>query len=106
MFSLIFIKKEQLTAKIAAFYFAKPKGFLFLPGQYLQMTLPHDSADERGSNRFFTISSAPEEEYIMITTRKGKSTFKQTLFQHKKGAEINCFGPMGTFVLDEASLKI
>ncbi|MGH7203644.1 MAG: FAD-binding oxidoreductase [Candidatus Levyibacteriota bacterium] len=105
-FTVSFVKKEQLTADIAILYFAKPESFLFLPGHYLQMTLPHNLADERGSNRFFTISSAPEEEYIMITTRKGKSTFKQKLFQLEIGSEIMCFGPLGTFVLYEAPLRI
>ena len=48
-------------------------------GQFFHYVLHHEPTDDRGSDRWFTISSAPSEGFIMITTRiaaeKG-STFK------------------------------
>jgi ferredoxin-NADP reductase len=101
-FVLTLAKKERLTSEITAFYFSKPDGFNFLSGQYLRLTLPHEGSDDRGTNRFFTISSAPEEDQICITTRKGESSFKHALFQLESGAKVSCYGPIGRFTLEEA----
>jgi len=86
---------------ISSFYFRAPKEFKFHAGQYVQITLPHEHADSEGSTRFFTISSSPREMRVMITTRRTKSSFKKALFSLKRGSELQCFGPMGTFILQK-----
>lgn len=102
IYPVVFIKKLQINSSVYAFYFSLPKDFVYTAGQYIQMTLLHDDVDERGSSRFFTISSSPtEKEYLMITSRKGWSSFKKALFSLKKGDTVQIFGPMGTFVLPE-----
>ena len=72
----------------------------FQAGQYLRYTLNHPDPDERGVSRFFTISSAPSEGCIMLTTRLGSpgSTFKQALGRLEEGAVIEAAGPYGKFV--------
>jgi ferredoxin-NADP reductase len=98
-FTLQFHKKEKLYTDIYSFYFHAPKTFRYLPGQYLYVILPHDNVDDNGSTRYFTIASSPSEEQVMITTRYTTSSFKKTLFALEPGAELVCFGPMGTFLL-------
>lgn len=100
---LRFIKREHLTTDIYAYYFDRHQvEFTFLAGQYVQLTLPHKNADERGSSRYFTITSSPtEKDYVIITTRVGKSSFKKALFQLEPGMKVQFFGPIGTFLLTE-----
>jgi len=102
-FLLPFLKKEQITQDTFLYYFdLQQTEFTFTSGQYIQMTLPHENVDTRGSSRFFTISSSPtEKDYLMITSRKGKSSFKHVLFSLQKGTKVQFFGPLGTFVLPE-----
>lgn len=96
-----FIKKTQITHDIYSFFFRRPPDFNFLPGQYLRMILHHDSSDDKGSSRFFTIASSPLEKYIMITTKLRESTFKRELLNIKIGQNVLIFGPIGNFYLDD-----
>lgn len=103
-FLLPFIKKELVALDTYSFYFDRTHApsFDFLPGQYIRLTLPHDS-DERGTSRFFTISSSPlQHETLVITARIYQSSFKEQLLSLQPGYEGQFFGPLGTFVLDEA----
>jgi ferredoxin-NADP reductase len=97
-FLLTFIKKKKIVGDAYIYYFTPNEKLVHIAGQYLQVTLPHN-ADDRGTNRFFTITSSPTEDYIMITTRKGRSSFKQQLFGLKPQTKVQAFGPMGAFVL-------
>ena len=100
-YTLKFIKKEKIRDEIYSFYFTTSGDQLinWIPGQYLQLSLPH-SVDERGSSRFFSIASSPTEKEIMLTIKKGKSSFKKALFRLDAGTLVNAFGPMGKFILD------
>ena len=99
-FFLTFVKKEQVANDAYSFYFARPKDFDFLPGQYIRMTLDIANPDERGKSCFFSISSSPaEKEYIRITTRIIQSTFKKTLLSLTPETKVKFFGPVGIFVL-------
>lgn len=100
-FTVRFIKKEKLKNNIFSFYFDREDTvFIFLSGQYVQLTLPHADTDERGSSRYFTISSSPtERDYLTITTRVGKSSFKKALSGLTPGTKVQFFGPIGTFLL-------
>jgi ferredoxin-NADP reductase len=103
IFFLSFLKKKELAEDVFCYFFDKKNSeFSFRAGQYVQMTLPHDDVDDRGSSRYFTLSSSPtESEYLFITTRIGQSSFKKTLFHLKPGTKVQFFGPMGAFVLPE-----
>jgi glycine betaine catabolism B len=99
-FNLLFVKKEKLAENTYSFYFSK-EGFDFLPGQYIRMVLPHD-ADERGTSRFFTISSSPyEKDFLIITAKVIKSTFKNKLLSLETGKPVKIFGPLGTLILND-----
>lgn len=68
----------------------------------MQYTLPHDNPDDRKTQRYFTISSAPFENNIMVTTRLApqSSTFKSSLFALPIGGSMEAEGPMGSFTLN------
>ena len=102
-FFLEFIKKEKLTSDCYTFYF-KRNGTErdFIPGQYYEIKLPHENADERGDSRVFTISSPPtNKEYITITTRIIQSTFKLKLNSLTSGEKIQFDGPWDDLNFDE-----
>lgn len=101
-FDLIFGRTEEIAPNVKIFYFSLRDKVSFIPGQYLQLTMSHD-ADEKGSSRFFTISSAPHEKEIMITTRisANASSFKKKMFALQPGEVVGAFGPMGKFVLED-----
>lgn len=81
--------------------FNKPDGFVFEPGQFVELTLPHPKHDDRGEKRWFTISSSPTEGDLMITTRlvENRSSFKNALAMLKPGDQISMEGPMGKFIM-------
>ncbi len=100
--SLKLIKKEFIHPTICTFYFTKPEGFKFISGQYVQLIMSHD-ADDRGTTRFFSISSSPKEEYLLFTIKKGKSSFKGALFSLEDGSLVEAYGPMGHFTLEDSN---
>ena len=106
-FSLPFIKKQQLTKDVSSFYFDRTNvPFDFLPGQYIQMVLPHEFPDVRGTSRYFTIASSPlETDYLMVTTKLIQSTFKETFYNLAPGQDVSFFGPMGKFVFNESDVR-
>ena len=78
------IKKEEISLGIYSFTFQNSENLRWEAGQFLQIVLPHKNPDDRGIKRFFTISSAPYEKVVMITTRidvKNSSTFKKALLK-------------------------
>lgn len=98
---LIFKEKDQVAKDTWTFYFEPMSKFEFTPGQYLEWTLPHKRPDSRGTRRYFTISSAPEESQIALTMRVSKegSSFKSAMRKMKKGQELTASSPQGDFVL-------
>ena len=100
------IKKEQLINDTYSFTFARSSTFEFIPGQYIKMVLNIDNPDDRGTSRFFSLSSSPtERDHLMITTRILQSSFNKTLGSLAIGADVQMRGPHGMFVLDREDLR-
>lgn len=101
-FELTFLKKEKQSYDAYSIYFdRKNLNFNFKAGQYLKLFLDIEKADARGSSRYFTISSSPtDKDYLTITTRIIKSSFKLTLNFLKPGDKLKAFGPIGYFDFD------
>ncbi len=98
---LLTTKKEAGDA--TSFVFEPDTPIEWRAGEYLHYTLPHDAPDDRGTERWFTISSAPLERKIMLTTRffgDEASSFKKRLFAMKPGDTIEADGLEGDFVID------
>jgi len=80
-FMLQLKRKTRLSPDIMDFAFVPSAKVAFQPGQYLECTLTHTSADSRGNRRFFTIASSPTENAIHLGVRfypKG-SSYKRAL---------------------------
>ncbi|GAC1498492.1 MAG: FAD-dependent oxidoreductase [Candidatus Saccharimonadales bacterium] len=94
--------KEQLTTSIWSFYFQTEGKLNFTAGQYIELTLKHKNCDKRGDRRWFSVSSSPNEDLVMITTRFDPingSSFKKALMTLKPGDVTYISQPMGDFVL-------
>lgn len=98
--TLTTIKPESPDVK--SFIFKPSKPLIWKAGQYLHYMLHHEPTDDRGSDRWFTIASAPFEHHVMITTRLAKtkgSTFKKNLKDLKVGEAIEVSDVDGDFIV-------
>lgn len=93
---------ENEARTIASFCF-KPDGpYQFTPGQYADVTVPHDDPDDRGLTRTMTFTSSPSEDELRMTMRmpiSRPSSFKHALLHLHPGAEISVTDAMGDMVL-------
>jgi ferredoxin-NADP reductase len=75
----------------------------FLPGQYLELEVPHRKADARGTRREFSIVSAPEDlPSVRIAFREGtgpQSSYKRALAARTVGDTLAVTGVWGDFLL-------
>ncbi len=100
LFPFIFKEKEQLSVDTYTFFFEKPTDYpIYLAGQYTNITILHTSPDEKGTRRYFTLSSSPLDETLSITTKVRGSTYKNALMQLTPGQSITATEPLGKFVL-------
>lgn len=101
---------EDVAKNIKTFWFKPAKRVRHTAGQFIEMTLPHDNADERGQKHWFTLSASPTEDLVSITTKHATdrvSTFKQVLFRLNPGDKVTVSEPMGDFVLPkDASIPL
>ena len=74
-------EKIQVTANEADFIFNSDKKMSYLPGQYMEWTLPHAQSDSRGNRRYFTLASSPTEDTIRLGVKfyPDGSTYKKAL---------------------------
>jgi glycine betaine catabolism B len=59
----------------------------YQPGQYMEWTLDHQHADNRGKRRYFTLASSPTESLLRIGVKfeHAGSSFKRELEAHATG---------------------
>lgn len=94
------VSKKEVASGTMAFHFEKPDGFMFKAGQSADYTLINPSqTDEEGNTRAFTLSCAPYEDYIMLTTRMRDTAFKREIKAMEMGTEITFEAPFGSFTL-------
>ena len=109
-FALSLQDVTQLSKEVYEFRFLPNKEPQFLPGQYMEWTLPHKSADSRGVRRYFAMTSSPSEHFVrFVTTIPVEcSSFKEALFsmrnvskkhREKKENVIFATNVTGDFVL-------
>ncbi len=100
-FSLPLAWKKQVSPDTYVFAFEQPKSLKFRPGQYMEWTLPHKNTDSRGNRRYFSISSSPTEEALMMTVKfyDPSSSYKKELLNIPNGRPIVAAQVAGDFVL-------
>lgn len=103
---LTLIEKKTETSTATTFIFKADEELTWTAGQLLHYTLPHENPDDRGIERYFTISAAPSTKHITITTKfagEKSSSFKKALFALPLGSVIEADGLEGDFILPDAS---
>jgi ferredoxin-NADP reductase len=104
IFESTLVGRELVAERTMAFRFAKPADWTYRAGQFVDITLlgPPET-DGRGDTRGFSISSAPSENVIMITTRLGQSAFTRVLRTMPLGTRVKIEGPFGDLRLHHAA---
>jgi len=95
------INIQPITPSVTSFHLEKPPGFDYQAGQYINITIPCENPDNRGSRRNCSLSSAPYEDVLTLSFRHGVSTFKKTMLTLGVGTPLSFIGPFGTFFLNE-----
>ena len=99
---VVFNHRHDEAPNIATFYFQPERHLQYTAGQYIELRFPHESADNRGQKRWFTLSSSPTEPLLSITTKFASehgSGFKQALRKLQPGNTLHMSEPLGDFVL-------
>jgi ferredoxin-NADP reductase len=107
-FSLRFVGQQHEAENAESFVFEPGVALTFQAGQYLEYTLDHPDADDRGVTRHFTIAAAPAEGLVRLTTRvfAAPSTFKQALCSLTPGDTLQGDGPFGELVYPETDTPV
>jgi glycine betaine catabolism B len=106
--NVIFDHSEDTADNIKTFWFKPEKPVAYTAGQFTELYLPHEGADNRGVRRWFTLSSSPTEPLLSITTKfstQMSSSFKHTLSLLKPGTPLKLAAPMGDFVLPKDATR-
>ncbi|OJU87439.1 hypothetical protein BGO17_00335 [Candidatus Saccharibacteria bacterium 49-20] len=100
-------KRTQLTPSTDEFVFETEKPFVYEPGQYMELMVPHKRADFRGIRRRFSITSQPNTKQISFGIKfyEPSSSFKRTLRTLGDGATIRATVVAGDFVLPKDEAK-
>lgn len=104
------VRLRRIT-KLSPFYYElafdkpEPRLLRFEPGQYLEWTLPHAKADDRGNRRTFSIASAPAEDELRIAIKRADkgSSFKRALLALRPGQRVRVAHVAGNFTLPDDS---
>ena len=93
-------ERYEVAEDTMAFQFEKPAGWIFKAGQFVDITITSPpETDAEGNTRGFSISSAPQEPDIMITTRLRDTAFKRVLKSMPLQSEVRIEGPFGNLSL-------
>lgn len=105
---LILATRKEEVPGVTSFIFEPAEAVTWKAGQFFHYVLHHRPTDDRGSDRWFTISSAPSEKHVMITTRlaaeKG-STFKKALQELKIGDAIEMSDLDGEYIVEDLAAE-
>lgn len=94
-------RKYKTASDSAEFAFATDQSLNYLPGQYMEFTLPHEKTDNRGARRYFTLSSSPTEDQLKIGVKfyDEGSSYKSALLDIEKNTSIVASQLAGDFIL-------
>jgi ferredoxin-NADP reductase/Na+-translocating ferredoxin:NAD+ oxidoreductase RnfD subunit len=94
--------KVRIAPDMYDFVFPLKKNLSYIPGQYMEWTLPHARPDNRGTRRYFTLASSPTEPELRIGVKiyEPSSTYKQALL-HGDTSTMVAGQRSGDFVLPD-----
>lgn len=98
--NLKLIDSHDEVGNIKTFSF-ETAGLSWLPGQYQAYHLPQAGDEKKDKTHYFTISSAPSENRIDLSTRMTGSKFKNALNNLKIGDSIETSNLGGEFLWED-----
>ncbi|MBB6670730.1 FAD-dependent oxidoreductase [Cohnella nanjingensis] len=98
---MTFIESFKESESVYSFLFEKNQDLHWEPGQYGLVSITHKPI--KNATKPFSLSSAPSENVIRITTRIGDqpSEFKKALLELKPGMKVKMSGAIGSFSLKD-----
>lgn len=102
---LTLVSRSEPTPSVQELTFRVHDRLAFLPGQYLELEVPHRHPDARGTRREFSIASAPEDlPLLKVAFKDGKTTkplssYKKALAEVEPGDALAITGVWGDFLL-------
>jgi ferredoxin-NADP reductase len=101
------LARRRIAERTVEVCLERPTGFVFEPGQYVQVRLAKlQHRDRKGRSRVFSIASSPlDEQQICVAYRETGSGFKQTLGNLPVGTEVLIEGPHGFASLPRSTAR-
>lgn len=98
---LRFERAQQFSDRVYNFVFTSGRRPQFVPGQYMEWTLPHDKEDSRGNRRTFSIASSPTERGVQLGVKfyDPSSSYKKILQGLQPGDRLFAGQIAGDFTL-------
>lgn len=104
VFAAALVGRDLVAERTMAFRFVRPTDWTYRAGQFIDITLlDPPETDAEGNTRGFSISSAPSEDVVMITTRLRDTAFKRVLQAIPLGTAVRIEGPFGDLRLHHAA---
>ncbi|WP_312169444.1 flavodoxin reductase [Microbacterium sp.] len=108
---LVLEKRQFITPTAQELTFRAKGKVRFLPGQYLELDVPHHRPDARGTRREFSIVSAPADlPTLRIAYKNGDqkhpSSYKRALAAAEPGATLAVTGTWGDFLLPRSEAPV
>jgi ferredoxin-NADP reductase len=103
MYDTVFLASETIAPATASFRFETPAGFEYAAGQFALVSL---GTTEGEQTKAFTLSSAPGDPHLEITTRLTGSAFKDALLGLHPGDLVRLSGPRGRMVATDDAGRI
>lgn len=105
---LLLKSKQTEEPGVISYDFEPERPFSWKAGQFVHCVLHHEPTDNRGSDRWFTIASAPSEKHVTLTTRvmdQRGSSFKNALQNLKPGDAIEVSDLDGDFIVEDLTAQ-
>jgi len=97
---------RQVTGAVREVAFTSDRALRFRPGQWIELHLPHDGTDGRGSRRVFSVASPPGPLHgppdgvaVAFRVTPAPSSFKRTLVALPPGGVVRATAVGGDFLL-------
>ncbi|MFJ5860465.1 FAD-dependent oxidoreductase [Pseudarthrobacter sp. NPDC092439] len=105
--NLSFVASKPLTATTHEFSFQPSRPVRFLPGQYIEVDLPHARSDGKGRRRVFSLAGSPHDGLVRFAVRASEpvSAAKGVLLALKPGDALKATSVGGDFLLPRDPAK-
>lgn len=101
-----FERKEELAPSVWQYFFVPERPLDYIPGQYVDVRIPHTNPDNRGMSRTFSLITLPSEPLISFAVKfeQPSSTYKLALQSLRPGDGVTITDAMGDVILPKSSL--